>query len=153
MRTIKLWLCALGVICPLAAAAAPSPQDTKVIETCLNADSEALGAQCIGIVADPCIKAAANEDASKACAARELAVWEEELKTALKAVTAGGFKEIIAAVAQAQKSWRESREKLCPTFDKIEPGMFVGGANYCRLQETARRVLLLRKLGAAVNEH
>jgi hypothetical protein len=38
-------------------------------------------------------------------------------------------------------------------FDKIEPGMYLGGANYCRLQETARRVLSLDKLGDAVNEH
>lgn len=45
------------------------------------------------------------------------------------------------------------RNKFCPVFDKLDPGMGPGGANYCRLQETARRTLNLRRLADAVNEH
>jgi len=36
-------------------------------------------------------------------------------------------------------------------YDKVEPGWLPGDANYCRMQTTANRALLLRKLGAAVN--
>ena len=75
-----------------------------------------------------------------------------ERVASLKATDSGG-RDIKVPVAQSQKSWRDAREKFCPVFDKIDPGMFVGGANYCRLHETARRALLLRKLGAAVGEH
>lgn len=146
----------LSLLVPGAALAAAAPQDTAAIEQCLARDEASLGAQCIGMIADPCMKALKDDDSAstkaKACAARELAVWDDQLVASLKATDSGG-KDIKTPVAQSQKSWRDARDKFCPVFDKIDPGMFVGGANYCRLQETARRVLLLRKLGAAVGEH
>jgi hypothetical protein len=146
----------LAAFVPHVALAASSPQDKAAIEQCLAGDEASLGAQCIGIVADPCIKALKDDDSAstkaKACAARELAVWDEQMASSLKATDSGG-KDIKAPVAQSQKTWRDAREKFCPVFDKIDPGMFVGGANYCRMHETARRALLLRKLGAAVGEH
>lgn len=128
----------------------------EVDRVCLEAAADEIGAKCIGIVADPCIKAIRDDDTSatraKACAARELAVWDEEISAALKAIDTAG-RDIKAPVAAAQKSWRDSRDRLCPAFDKIDPGMFVGGANYCRLHETAQRALMLRRLAAAVGEH
>jgi hypothetical protein len=145
---------------PTSAAPKPTAQDLKAVQTCLAGLEGEIGVKCIGIVADPCIKAAENKelgnvDDKKAnvCAARELAVWEAQLEVELKAVRSGGFDDIIKAVADAQKTWRASREKLCPVFNKVEPGMLNGAADYCRLQETARRVLLLRRLGEAVNPH
>jgi hypothetical protein len=152
----RLWLIGLVLVLPATAQAAVLPQDRKAIETCLAADEAGLAGQCIGVVADPCIKAIKDDDTAgtkaKACAAREFGVWEEQVSVALKAIDSAG-RDIKAPVSQAQKSWRESRDKICATFDKIDPGMFVGGANYCRLHETARRALILRKLGAAVGEH
>ena len=65
----------------------------------------------------------------------------------------GGFKEINTAVAESEKSWTQLRDKLCPVFDKIEPGFLPGDATYCRMQTTAHRALLMRRLGDAVNEH
>jgi hypothetical protein len=142
---------------PALAAQAPLAADSQAITTCLASAAEGIGTQCIGVVANPCIKALKDDDTSgtkaKACAARELAVWEAQLGAAVKTVKAGGFAAIAKSVSNARKSWLASREALCPVFDKIDPGKFLGGTNYCRLHETAERALILRKLGAAVNEH
>jgi hypothetical protein len=156
MRARYLWAMLIALGSPVAAMAASAPQDKKLIATCLERVADGLGTQCIGIVADPCIRAIKDDDTAgskaRACAARELAVWEDEMSAVLKAIDAAG-RDIKAPVSLAQQSWRESRDKLCPIFDKIDPGMFVGGANHCRLHETARRALVLRKLAAAVGEH
>jgi hypothetical protein len=128
--------------------------DLKAVEACLESQEQNLGVKCIGMVADPCIKAADNDtEKAKACAARELAVWDRKMVSELKRVNAGGFKEIINAATQAQKTWQSSHRKLCAVFDKVEPGMLLGAAIYCRMHETAARVLILRRLGDAVNEH
>jgi hypothetical protein len=60
---------------------------------------------------------------------------------------------VLASVAAAQKAWAGSQDKLCPLFNTLDPGMALGAEDYCRLQETARRVLLLERLGEAVSEH
>ena len=154
---VALWLV---VAASPACAQKAAPPDIAAIKACLKtaAEKASFGGQCIGIVADPCIKAAAPTDDGgatkvRACAARELTVWNVLLDDALKRVRKGGFSDVQKAVTAAQKSWAASRDQLCPVFDKIEPGMYHGGANYCRLQETARRVLSLNKLGDAVNPH
>jgi hypothetical protein len=132
----------------------PTAQDSKAIHACLDRQEAELGQACIGIVADPCLKASNGETAAaRACVARELAVWEAQLAAALRRVQSGGFKELSEAVRRAQESWQASRRALCPAFDKIDPGMFPGGADRCSLHETAGRALLLRRLGDAVNEH
>jgi uncharacterized protein YecT (DUF1311 family) len=152
---------ALGAI--LAAACAPAnarqranAADLKVVTDCLTkADKTGdLGTACIGLIAEACTRKAGHDVAkAKACAERELAVWNAVSDAASKRVRAGGFREISKAVADSQKSWAQQRDALCPVFDKIEPGFLPGDANYCRMQTTANRALLLRKLGDAVNEH
>jgi hypothetical protein len=140
----------------LALAQVAAPADTKTVSDCLKKadDSGALGSNCIGIVADGCIGASDKTGAkTKACASRELAVWTALTAAAAKKVKAGGFKDISAAVAESDKGWLQLRDKLCPVFDKIEPGFLAGDAAYCRMQVTAHRALLLRRLGDAVNEH
>ena len=130
-----------------------SPADLKAINACLD-KAGGLGTACIGTIADPCIRKADNDmEKAKTCAARELAVWNAVAEAATKHVRAGGFKEINKAVADSQKSWAQQRDALCPAFDKIEPGMLPGAGAYCRMQTTAQRALLLRRLGEAVNEH
>jgi hypothetical protein len=159
MRTkfIALTTVPFFLSCPAHAQKA-APADLKIIDTCLKkAESEGnAGFNCIGAIADPCIKGVkqTNDDveASKKCAARELAVWNELMPKALARVKKGGFKETEKATGPAQSTWIESVKSLCPVFDAIEPGMFLGGAVYCRLQETARRTVILQRLSDAVNE-
>jgi hypothetical protein len=139
-----------------AFAQAPAAADTKAISDCLKKadDSGGLGNNCIGLVADPCVEKSDKMGArTKACAARELAVWTALTEGASKRVKAGGFKDISAAVAESDKGWTQLRDKLCPAFDKIEPGFLPADGTYCRMQVTAHRALLLRRLGDAVNEH
>jgi hypothetical protein len=143
----------------IAFAQNTAPADLAVIDACLKKAEKAggFGGTCVGLVADPCIKAAegANDDVArwKACAARELAVWTQKTNEALKKVQAGGFAETTKAADESQKIFAASRDRLCAVFDKVDPGMYQGGASYCRLRETANRALSLIKLGAAVNEH
>ena len=142
-----------------AAAAGPNQADAQKIDTCLKAAAgkDTSGAACIGIVADPCIAAASKTNAyikdSAACAARELTIWTARMQRAVASAGKGGGKNIASAVAASQKSFTDSLAKLCPLYDKVDPDMALGGANYCRLQETAMRVLLLQRLADAVNPH
>ena len=141
-----------------AFAQSAAPADLKTINDCLkkadSADPFGLGNNCIGLVADPCVEKSDKTGAkTKACAARELAVWTALTEGASKRVKAGGFKDISAAVAESDKGWIQLRDKLCPVFDKIEPGFLPADGTYCRMQVTAHRALLLRRLGDAVNEH
>lgn len=132
-----------------------SPADMKVISDCLkSADtSDNVGTGCIGLVADACARKAENDATKvKACAQRELLVWNALTEAAAKRVRAGGFKEISKALAESEKAWAQQRDALCPVFDKVEPGTLPGDATYCRMQTTANRALLLRRLGDAVNE-
>ena len=142
-----------------SAAAGPNAADGQKIDACLKAAAEkdASGAACIGIVADPCIAAASKTDAyikdSAACAARELAIWTARLQRAVQSASKGGGKAKATAVDASQKSLADSLAKLCPLFDKVDPGMALGGATYCRLQATAIRVLAIERLADAVNPH
>lgn len=142
--------------CPPASAQQASAADLKAINDCLKrADKNGeLGTGCVGLVADACVRKADNDVAkSKACSERELAVWTVISEAAGKRVRAGGFKEISKALADSEKGWAQQRNALCAVFDKIEPGTLPGDAAYCRMQTTANRALLLRRLGEAVNEH
>jgi uncharacterized protein YecT (DUF1311 family) len=151
-----LILAALAGLIPAEPAGAQvNAADLKAISDCLaKADkADSLGTACIGRIADPCIGKADRDTAkSRACAERELAVWNAVSEAASKRVRAGGFKEITKALTDSQKSWAQHRDALCPFFDKVEPGSLPGDAAYCRMQVTAQRALLLRRLGDAVNE-
>lgn len=142
-----------------SAQAGSNSADGKAIEACLTAAAEKGTSRtaCIGIVADPCIAKAARTnayiDGSKACATRELGVWEARMQRAIKEGARGGTKDMTAAVASAQKTWADSVARLCPVYDKIDPEMALGGAIYCRLHHTAIRSLALERFAAAVNPH
>lgn len=147
---------ALLALCMPADAKPASPADLNTINACLAKSDRSgeFGAACIGTIADPCTQAAGGDTTRvKACAERELAVWDAVAAAATKRVRAGGFKVISKAVADSQKSWAQQRDALCPVFDKVDPGTLPGDGAYCRMQVTAHRALLLRRLGAAVNEH
>ncbi len=106
-------------------------------------------------VAAPCIKKVENDIAKgKACAQRELARVDGARRRrgkarahrrlqghhygARRSPTRAGHN---TATSSARSSTRSSRA-FCPA-----------SATHCRMQTTAQRVLLLRKLGDAVNEH
>ena len=156
MMKFTVILVAIFVSPEAAFAQQAAPADLKIINDCLKkADTSGnLGTGCIGLVAEPCTRKAENDVAkSKACAQRELLVWNALTEAAAKRVRSGGFKEISKALAESEKAWVQQRDALCPVFDKIEPGFLPGDAVYCRMQTTANRALLLRRLGEAVNEH
>ncbi len=142
-----------------SAAAGPNPADGQRIDACLKAASKngASGVACIGIIADPCIAAASKTNSyrtdSVACAARELAIWTTRLPRAVQSAAKGGGKAMASSVDASQKSFTDSLAKLCPLYDKVDPDMALGGSTYCRLHETAIRVLVLERLADAVNPH
>lgn len=159
LKLAALMLAANLPLASMAFAERTAPADVKMIDACLKAAEETggFGGACVGLVADPCIKAAtgSNDDVAnwKACGARELAIWTQKTDEALKMVQNGGFSDVIKAVKDSQTTFAASRDRFCAVFDKVEPGMYRGSASYCRLRETANRSLSLIKLGAAVNEH
>ena len=142
-----------------ALAAPPTATDARAVAQCVEAarNGDGFGGNCIGIVADPCIKAASGRDSyvadGKACAARELAVWQARLTQAVASASKSGGSRVRNAVMAAQKTWASSQDALCPLFANLDPGMTPGADTYCRLQETARRALMLERRGAAVGEH
>src|SRR5215813_2000717 len=155
VRALAVMLPALSLL-PAPAAAGPSPDGQK-IDACLKAAVEKgqSGVACIGIVADPCIEVAKGKNSdvedSKACAARELAIWNARMQTAIREIQKGAEKQMLANVTNSQQSFTTSLTRLCPVFDKVDPGTAMGGANYCRLQETAMRVIVLERLAVSVN--
>lgn len=158
MRRIAFAVVFLACGLTPALAQKPTPADTAAINACLekSAVDDTFGGDCIGIIADPCIKAASEKNTFledyKACSNRELAVWSALMQASTKEVARHG-RDFIAAVTASQKSFTESTAKLCPIYDKLDPGMARGGAAYCRLQETARRALMLRRLALAAAPH
>ena len=138
-----------------AAAAAGPADDAKAVAECVDKaqTSDQFPGACIGIVADPCIKHAGTPDAAKGCAKRELDIWRGRLARAIAVIGKNGPKKMASAVAAAQKSLAASQDSLCPQFNGLDPGMSMGGEDYCRLHETARRALMLERLAAAVSEH
>jgi hypothetical protein len=157
--TTKFIFLSIALTCAtltLPASAAPQSPDSKIIDQCVEAGNgnAAFPGNCIGIVADPCTKAADNEtEASKKCAARELAIWNSRLQAAMNAIKKGGFPKLVTSVQASQKGWASSLDQLCPVFDQIDPSPPLQAGVFCRLHETARRALILEHIGASVSEH
>jgi hypothetical protein len=144
---------------PIAPAlSAPRAEDAQKIGDCLRLAQENgnFGGQCIGIVADPCMAEAGSDpeafEATKRCAARELEVWKVELNKATALVGQGGFPALSAMVRNTTRPWSDYVNSVCPFFEQLRAELSAGGANYCRMQETARRALMLRRLGVAVTD-
>ena len=161
MKSVMTWgaVFCIGLTSSAYALPQAAAEDSKSIARCIEAAQKGgrFAGNCIGTVADPCIKAAADRDSyvedAKACAARELAVWVVRLQNSLKIIGRNGGAKMLSSVTVAQTNWTSSRDTLCPLFNNLDPGASLGADEYCRLQETARRVLLLERLGAAVSEH
>jgi len=74
------------------------------------------------------------------------------MQAAIRAIQRGD-KQIGASVTNSQQSFTAALTRPCPVFDKVDPGTALGGANYCRLQETAMRAIVLGRLAVSVNPH
>ncbi len=90
---------------------------------------------CIGSLAGHC-ELAKGED-TKACAVRMLANANKRLQTIVRDVS---------GIGEAQSIWLESREKLCPLFDSIDPGADHVGSDRCRQVEIRGRAEILEGL-------
>lgn len=148
------WILAIYLLfTPAFATPQVSAEDRAALTHCLARDKS--GEKCIGIVSQACPVDTQTSDADvveaniRACAGRELAVWNELLQASLAVVNASGSPAVCTAVAEAQSNWLKSRESVCPIFDNVDPGMYSGGANYCRLQEASRRALILGCLSSS----
>ncbi len=98
-------------------------------------DKNGSAETCIGSLAGHC-ELAKGEDA-KVCAERVLLNAKKRLQTIAKDV--GG-------IEKSQSLWLESREKLCPLFDIIDPGTEHVGSDRCRQVETRGRAEILEGL-------
>ena len=150
---LTILLLCLGVAASLVPAAAQAPDGMRKIHECVAAARYAglYPGRCVGVLADPCINAAAGKDhadgKAKECAAQELKIWAARLEKSLSAIKRADA-EISFIVWKAQKTWGPA-EEFCPVFDKAGPG----AAEYCRLQTVAARALLLEGLELSVSEH
>src|SRR5262249_48097837 len=131
MSSLRLAAFLAALTCLLVsvpATAGPNPADAQKIDACLKAVDEkgTSAAPCIGIVADPCIEAAKGKNTDvedwKACAARELAIWTARMQTAIREIQKGAEKQMVANVTNSQQSFTASLTRLCPIFDKVDPG-------------------------------
>jgi len=142
--------------CLLSTALFAAPQvtsaDRTAIVQCVSAphDIRDYGeTSCVGIIPNPCVKVPSSRDPqikdAKACAARELALWDERLQASLKIVNAS-FPALQPAITDAQSNWLKSREELCSAFYIEESN---DRTDLCRLQETSRRALIIECMSLA----
>jgi hypothetical protein len=123
------------------------------IHECVQAARQAglYPGRCVGILADPCINSTGGKAGTVAkarqCAAQELQIWAARLDKSLTAIRLADA-DLGLTVAKAQRAWGSSNE-FCTAFDRLDQG----AAEYCLLQATATRALLLEGLALSVNEH
>jgi hypothetical protein len=159
----KKYLLAISLLCAGvglssgAVANQPSVEANQKIHNCIEGARQAglYPGRCVGLIADPCINSAKDKDRAadkaKECAARELKIWAARLDKSLAAIKRADA-DISLTVGRAQKAWGPADE-LCPVFDRLDPGAALGAGEYCRLQATAARALLIEGLELSVSEH
>lgn len=152
---LMLALALAGSAGPALAAGKASPADRKAVAACLDkAERERRsGLACVGILADPCLRAPGAKAPLEACATRELVVWSERLERATARFQFGMAPEHRAAHVKAQAQWLAYRDTFCPIRDRLDPGFALAGASYCVMRETAARAVAMDELAAAVEPH
>jgi len=130
-----------------SAAETARPADTAALQACLKSElgQELAGERCIGVVADPCLDKGPSTSEQVECTTRELVVWDAMLNADYKALLRKLDKGQIAKLQDAQRAWIASRDRTCDFYWHFHQGtMAVPMSAYCRLRETARRVMYLR---------
>jgi Lysozyme inhibitor LprI len=131
------------------AAAQTSLEARQKIGVCIEAARQAglYPGRCVGVLADPCIGAVSEgKAAGKAglCAAQEREIWAARLNQTMAAISLADA-NLGTTVAKSQREWGSTVD-LCKVFDKLDPQAAAGATEYCRLQATATRALLLEGL-------
>ena len=155
-----------------AARAAPRPVDRATIDVCLKKQAEAE--DCVGVVYKACTERPPS-DADKAppgstpgqedCAARESAVWQEKIDSALKALREGPLGQTEAKpsnrpavskldhpvpgtqiIDDMQRTWEIWRAKMCDMRALRYEGGTFARTTYaiCLYEEAARHALWLK---------
>jgi uncharacterized protein YecT (DUF1311 family) len=152
-----LHLVAAGVVAVLAIAVAPSAQaqtrkptaqETKLIRDCFDKKGgTAEDAECIGLVATPCLDAPDNQaNLSQAdCYRIEGAIWDTILNQVFKELKDDLGVRQEKKLRDMQRTWIASRDRTCEFYHvKIDGSMAVPMSAACHFRETARRALLLK---------
>jgi hypothetical protein len=145
----------MGLVAGLTAASAQTMENKQKIRECVEAARQAglYPGRCVGVLADPCINAVSEgrgTGSAAQCASHEREVWAGRLDKTLASIALADT-GLSADVEKAQKTWTPSLE-LCKVFEKLDPQAEAGAAEYCRLQATATRALLLEGLELGVSE-
>lgn len=154
MRHLLIALC---LMTPLPVTAGePSGVDTQALDQCL-ADGASDGARldCAGSALPACLAYAEERhpdmhpvDRELHCIDAEWQFWETRLNdgyAALKAVEDARGADRAAALVAMERGWIAFRDARCD-YDRLTNGRGTGGAiaePLCRLNETARQVILL----------
>jgi uncharacterized protein YecT (DUF1311 family) len=133
------------------AAAEPAKldaRDSAKIQSCIKSvrGDVRRADRCIDIVTDPCLKRpdAQSTAGQVACAARELAVWDDILNETYRRLRDKLDEEQKTKARDMQRAWIESRDRTCAFYyDYFQGTMASPMEAFCRNRETARRALFL----------
>jgi uncharacterized protein YecT (DUF1311 family) len=142
----------MGIASVLAASGAraevakPDARDAAAIQSCIKAAAGEPRKQerCIAIIADPC---ADRDDAQStadqvACAAREVAVWDDILNETFRRLRDKLDAKQKVKLRDMQRAWIESRDRTCAFYwDYFQGTMASPMSAFCGNHETARRAL------------
>lgn len=155
-RVLAALTLALALPPGATAAGEPSGVDTQALDQCL-ADAATDGARldCAGSAQPACLTYAETRhpemhpvDRQLHCIDAEWQYWETRLNdtyTALKATEDARGADRAAALVAMERGWIAFRDTRC-AYDRLTNGRGTGGAvaePLCRLNETARQVILL----------
>jgi uncharacterized protein YecT (DUF1311 family) len=138
---------ALALAVTPSRAEKPDAADSAKVQSCVKSAAETRDRErCIGVVADPC---AERDDAQStadqvACAARELAVWDDILNETYRRLRDKLDTKQKAKLRDMQRAWVQSRTRTCDFYwDFFQGTMASPMSAFCENRETARRALLL----------
>ncbi|MCW2307223.1 lysozyme inhibitor LprI family protein [Rhodobium gokarnense] len=134
--------------------AEPSPEDHQAVQECLEASRGAetlkIAADCIGVVANPCLDVPDNQTTygMASCLQREERIWDSLLNDWYGSARQYLSAELKRQFRDVQRAWIAWRDAKCGfEHAKYEGGTLgtVTGAS-CMLETTGARALELRSL-------
>jgi uncharacterized protein YecT (DUF1311 family) len=148
VRAVLTACVALALAATPSRAEKPDAADSAKVQSCVKSAGAATRdrERCIGVVADPC---AERDDAQStadqvACAARELAVWDDILNETYRRLRDKLDAKQKAKLRDMQRAWVQSRTRTCDFYwDFFQGTMASPMSAFCENRETARRALLL----------
>jgi uncharacterized protein YecT (DUF1311 family) len=155
MHRVQAFLAAVAVLVLSATTHAEraklDARDVKAVQDCLESDKAAqhAGELCIGVVADPCLDAPDGDQSTAgrvACTDRELAVWDQVLNENFRVLRDNLDAKQRIKLRDMQRAWVTARDKTCNFFwDYFQGTMATPMEAYCRMRETARRAMFIKR--------